>query len=87
MPRKPKLSSIESLYAELVDELRAQVKGSKDPETGAHVPPPASLLAVAAKLVQSAGIRPTEDGPLAGKLVSLKEALPLVDVDALSRRF
>jgi hypothetical protein len=86
MPRKPKLSSIESLYAELVDELRKQVKGSTD-EAGNHVPPAASLLAVAAKLVQSAGIRPTEDGPLAGKIVSLKEALPLVDVDALTKRF
>jgi hypothetical protein len=86
MARKPKLSSIEDLYASLIDELRRQVKGTTD-EDGNHVPPPAAVLAVAAKLVQNAGCRPTEDGPLAGKIVDLKSAMPELDVDALTSKF
>jgi hypothetical protein len=87
MARKPKLSSIEDLYASLIDELRRQVKGVKDPETGEIVPPPASLLAVAAKVVAQAGIRAVEDGPLAGKIVDLKAAMPHLDVEALTSKF
>jgi hypothetical protein len=83
---KPRLSKIESLYSELIDALRAQVKGTQD-EDGNHVPPGAAVLAVAAKVVAQAGIRAVEDGPLAGKVMDLKEALPLVDVDALTSRF
>jgi hypothetical protein len=84
---KPRLSKIESLYSELIDALRAQVKGTKDPETGENVPPPAAVLAVAAKVVAQAGIRPTEDGEIARKVVDLKEALPMVDIDSLTSKF
>jgi hypothetical protein len=80
-------NDVEALFAELITELRAQVRGSADPETGERVPPNSSLLAVAAKVVAMTGLKPTEDGPVHCAAVDLKDALPMVDIDALTARF
>jgi len=85
--KNPRKADVEALFSELISELRAQVRGSIDPESGERVPPAASLLAVAAKVIAMTGLKPTEDGPIRRAAVDLKEALPMVDVEALSARF
>ena len=58
MTHKPKADqeSMGSLHGELANVLSALMKGSVDPETGAHIPPGAAILSVARQFLKDNGI-------------------------------